>query len=52
MKPQILARTLRLAARAVAASAGGFSPAELRELAGLLIDLGADLIATLPDRDG
>jgi tellurite resistance protein len=52
MKPAILARVLRLAARAVAASAGGFSPSEIKELAGLLIDLGADLIASLPDRDG
>jgi hypothetical protein len=52
MKPALLARILRLSARAVAASAGGYTPAEVRELAGLLIDLGADLIASLPDREG
>jgi hypothetical protein len=52
MSPKLLARILKLAARAVAASAGGFSPAEIKELAGALIDLGADLIASLPERDG
>jgi len=52
MRPKIIARILRLAARAVAASADGFSPAEIRELAADLAALAADLIASLPDREG
>ena len=45
MKPVLIARLLRLAARVTVASAGGFTPAEIRRLAADLAELAADLIA-------
>jgi hypothetical protein len=51
MKPALLARLLRLAARVTVASAGGFTPAEIRRLAADLAELAADLIADLADKD-
>jgi hypothetical protein len=51
MKPALIARLLRLAARVTIASAGGFTPKEIRQLAADLAELAADLIADLADKD-
>jgi hypothetical protein len=51
MKPALLARILKLAARAAAASVGGFTPKEIRQLAADLAELAADLLMDLADKD-
>lgn len=52
MNPKILVRILRLAARAVAASAGGFTTAELTDLAAQMIGLGTDIVEAIGEREG